>query len=99
MSNYKLTNKAVEDLEEIWDYTFEKWSEQQADKYYALLIDSCQIIGENPNIGKNYFGVKTELFGLKTNRHIIFYRKLTDNPIEITRILQERMDLQNRLND
>jgi toxin ParE1/3/4 len=65
MSNYKLTNKAVEDLETIWNYTFEKWSEQQADKYYALLIDSCHIIGENPNIGKNYFGVTIELFGLK----------------------------------
>ena len=23
MFNYKLTNKAVEDLEKIWDYTFE----------------------------------------------------------------------------
>jgi toxin ParE1/3/4 len=99
MSNYKLTNKAVEDLEKIWDYTFERWSEQQADKYYALLIDSCHIIGENPSIGKNYFGVTTELFGLKTNRHIIFYRKLTDKPIEITRILHERMDLLNRIND
>lgn len=43
MFNYKLTNKAVEDLEKIWDYTFEKWSEQQADKYYALLIDSCNV--------------------------------------------------------
>ena len=36
MANYNLTNKAVEDLEKIWDYTFQKWSEQQADKYYAL---------------------------------------------------------------
>jgi len=99
MANYKLTNKAVEDLENIWDYTFEKWSLEQADKYYSLLISSCNLIGENPNIGKNYFGVNAELFGLKTNRHIIFYRRLPNKPIEITRILHERMDLQNRLND
>ena len=52
MADYKLTNKAVEDLEEIWDYTFQKWSEQQADKYYTLLIDTCQSIGENPDLGK-----------------------------------------------
>ncbi len=99
MANYKLTNKAVEDLENIWDYTFEKWSLEQADRYYSLLISNCNLIGENPNIGKNYFGVKTELFGLKTNRHIIFYRILPNKPIEITRILHERMDLQNRLHD
>ncbi|MEQ1553498.1 MAG: type II toxin-antitoxin system RelE/ParE family toxin [Ferruginibacter sp.] len=36
MANYKLTNKAVEDLEKIRNYSFEKFSEQQADKYYAL---------------------------------------------------------------
>lgn len=99
MANYKLTNKAVEDLEIIWDYTFQKWSEQQADIYYALLINACKSIGENPDLGKNYEGVKSELYGLKTNRHIIFYRKFSDNPIEITRILHERMDLKNRLND
>jgi toxin ParE1/3/4 len=99
MANYKLTKKAVEDLENIWDYTFEKWSLEQADKYYSLLISSFNLIGENPNIGKNYLGVNTELFGLKTNRHIIFYRRLPNKPIEITRILHERMDLQNRLND
>ncbi len=38
MAKYKLTNKAVEDLSKIWDYTFEVWSEQQADKYYDGLI-------------------------------------------------------------
>ena len=26
MGKYKLTNKAVEGLSRIWDYTFDKWS-------------------------------------------------------------------------
>lgn len=100
MSNsYKLTNKAVDDLTKIWDYTVEKWSEELADRYYSLLLNSCQTIANNPELGKNYFGIETELFGLKTNRHIIFYRKLVDKPIEITIILHERMDLTNRIND
>ena len=42
MANYIFTNKAVEDLSKIWDYTFEVWSETQADRYYYMLIDSCQ---------------------------------------------------------
>ena len=38
MPNYKLTCKAVADLSKIWKYTFEVWSEKQADKYYNGLI-------------------------------------------------------------
>lgn len=99
LKSYKLTNKAVDDLTKIWEYTIEKWSEQQADKYYYSLLDTCQAIANNPELGKNYFGINTDLLGLKINRHIIFYRKQGDKPLEITRILHERMDLQNRLND
>ena len=97
MAKYELTNKAVEDLTGIWEYSIEKWSEQQADKYYNLLLDSCQDIANNPELGKNYDGITKDLFGLKTNRHIVFYRKRINQPIEITRILHERMDLKNRL--
>lgn len=93
MAEYKLTYKAVEDLAEIWEYTFDKWSEKRADRYYNMLPDNCHDIANNPELGKNYQGIASELFGLKVNRHIIFYRKLDNKPIEITRILHERMDL------
>ena len=97
MAEYKLTNKAVEDLSKIWDYTFEVWSEKQADKYYDELISDCQEIAENPLLGKNYEGISKQLFGIKANRHIIFYRTLNENHVEITRILHERMDLKKRI--
>jgi toxin ParE1/3/4 len=97
MAEYKLTNKAVEDLSEIWDYTFEVWSEKQADKYYDMLISICQEIAENPNFGKNYEGISKQLLGVKANRHIIFYRTLNKNYVEITRILHEKMDLKKRI--
>jgi toxin ParE1/3/4 len=29
MAKYNLTYKAVEDLADIWDYTFDEWSEKQ----------------------------------------------------------------------
>jgi toxin ParE1/3/4 len=99
MATFKLTNKAVEDLTRIWNYTFNKWSEKQADKYYESLISGFQEIANNPDLGKNYPDIKKELFGFKANRHIIFYRKSLEKPIEITRILHERMDLKNKLNE
>lgn len=96
MAKYKLTNKAIEDLAKIWNYTFEQWSEQQADNYYEVLIANCKEIANNPKLGKNYNGVTPNFLGLRTNRHIIFYRKIEKNEVEITRILHERMDLKNR---
>jgi len=99
MAKYKLTNKAVEDLSKIWDYTFEVWSERQADKYYKSLISNCQEIAANPHLGKNYSEINQSLLGMKMNRHIIFYRILNKNYIEITRILHERMDLKTRITE
>lgn len=99
MAEFKLTNNAVEDLSIIWDYTFEVWSERQADKYYESLISNCQEIADNPNLGKNYDGITQNLLGIKTNRHIIFYRTLNENYVEITRILHERMDLKMRITE
>ncbi|SHI71309.1 type II toxin-antitoxin system RelE/ParE family toxin [Aquimarina spongiae] len=97
MAKFKLTYKAVEDLSKIWDYTFKVWSEKQADKYYEMLISNCQEIANNPDLGKNYNGITNNLFGTKANRHIIFYRTVNENYIEITRILHERMDLKKRM--
>lgn len=72
---------------------------EQADKCYSMLLNSCQDIANNPDLGKNYDGITTDLFGFKANRHIIFYRKTNTVPIEITRILHGRMDLKNRLTE
>ena len=99
MAEYKLTNKAVEDLSKIWDYTFEVWSEKQADKYYDGIISNCQEIADNPDLGKFYEGISKQLLGIKSNRHIIFYRTINENFVEITRILHERMDLKKRISE
>ena len=97
MSTYYLTNEAVEDLSKIWLYTLDTWSEEQADRYYELLLVGCSHIADNPSVGKTYHRIIKGLFGLRVNRHIIFYRIITPNQIEITRILDEQMDLENRM--
>lgn len=97
MAKYVLTNKAVEDLSKIYEYTFEVWSEHQADKYYNELIDFCQLLADNPNIGKNYPEIDSEIYGFLANRHIIFYRILNPVEIEVERILGAEMNLKTRI--
>ena len=99
MPGYKLTHKAVEDLTVIWNYTVEKWSEKQADKYYRLLIDNFDEISRNPGLGKSYSDIIENILGFRVGRHIIFYRIIQSNKIEILRILHEKMDLKNRIKE
>ncbi len=99
MAKFFLTNKAVEDLSKIWSYTLKKWSEEQADKYYLFLLDTCQQVAENSNLAKEYNQITNGLFGIRANRHVIFFRNLTTNEIEITRILHGRMDLKLRMTE
>lgn len=92
------SNKAVQDLTDIWDYTADTWSETQADKYYIMLIDACRQIAENIRpLGREYPEILSGLYGYRTGKHIIFYRIATSHSVEIVRILHGRMDLKNRI--
>ena len=97
MAKLKFTNNAVKDLSDIWNYTVEAWSESQADKYYKLLLNACSTIAKKPQIGKVYQEIYPELKGKRTSKHLIFYRVMDAQSIEIARILHERMDLKNKL--
>ncbi len=99
MAKVILRKEAIDDLNEIWAYTFDEWSEKQADKYYASLEFACKQIGKNPELGKEYEGIKSNLLGLRTGKHIIFYQVINELEIEIIRILHEQMDLKNMLNE
>jgi len=97
MAKYKFTHKAIHDLSEIWEYTFDTWSEKQADKYYNILLENCVEVAKNSDLGKKYHDIHPELYGYNVLKHIIFYRVVSNEEIEITRILHERMDLKNKL--
>ncbi|MEO5788889.1 MAG: type II toxin-antitoxin system RelE/ParE family toxin [Gelidibacter sp.] len=60
-------------------------------------MSSCHEISEDPDLGQNYEGISKQLLGFKANRHIVFYRVLSESYVEITRILHERMDLKKRI--
>lgn len=57
MPKYQFSNKAVEDLSNIWDCTFEKWSEKQADKYYSDIIMKCKERAKKLEGGNSYSGL------------------------------------------
>lgn len=100
MAKVRFTQKAVDDLSDIWTYTAEVWSESQADKYYEMLVAASREVAASPMpLGRSYEEIMAGLLGFRTGKHIIFYRETTDDEIEIVRILHERMDLKERIDE
>jgi len=99
MAKYFLTNKAVDDLAGIWEYTYDTWSERQADKYHGMLTASFQEILDQPDLGKKYPEVAEGVMGHQVGKHIVFYRIEPSNDLLILRILHQRMDLKSHLEE
>ena len=100
MAKYHFNRKAIEDLNGIWYYTANVWSEEQADLYYNQIIHECNNIITNPRrLTLNYNDISDNLYGRRVNKHIIFYRVMLNGDILIVRILHSKMDLKRRINE
>lgn len=95
--NYKISNEALNDLQNIWIYTFKNWSIAQADRYFNLIMDEIEYLSENPNNGKDYGHVRQGYYCSKVKSHLVFYKiNAEQNEIEIIRILHQQMDIDSK---
>jgi toxin ParE1/3/4 len=94
---YIISKKATEDLEQIWAYTYFRWSEIQADNYYNLLIENIEFLSQNVTIGRCIDYIRKGYKCFSAEQHIIFYTVSTKNTIRIVRILHQKMDIPSRL--
>ena len=95
--NYKISKKALNDLENIWLYTFNNWTEKQADRYYRLIIDEINHLSCNFYSGKSQDHIKVGYRSSKVKSHLIFYKKGSDGILEVIRVLHQMMDIPNRM--
>ncbi len=97
---YKISKQAEVDLENIWLYTFEEWSQEQADYYYDLIMDEIEYISENPKSGKDYNEIRKGYFRSRVKSHFIFYKiNLKEEKVEIIRVLHQQMDVDSHINE
>ena len=85
---------AQKDLEDIFDYTADFWSFDQAVKYFNLLDGCIMDISQSTIVGKAYQHSNKPYKFVKSGRHLIFYR-IDGNSCVIVRILHEKMDIEN----
>jgi toxin ParE1/3/4 len=97
MPRFVLTKAAKEDLKSIGRYTAETWGREQRNRYLALLDTSMHDLADNPGLGRDCSEIRTGYRRYRVGKHILFYRQLDPDRIEIVRILHERMDVEARL--
>jgi toxin ParE1/3/4 len=94
---FRLSEQAALDLENIWLYTFETLSKEQADRYYNLLVGEIEYIGRDFESGKPMEHIKQGYRASTVKWHLIFYKKAEDGVTEIVRALHQKMDIESRL--
>jgi toxin ParE1/3/4 len=97
MPEYIISEKALEDINNIWIYTTENWSVEQADRYYNLIIDEIEYIVDNLDMARDFGKIRKSYRYSKVKSHLIFFKRDKANEIEVVRILHERMNIENRL--
>ena len=96
----KIYPAARERLLQIWDYTDQKWGEEQADAYVNSLVAFAHELPSHrarwrPMRGKGFSGI----WLIRHKHHYLFFRELSNGQIGILSILHENMDLPARLRE
>ena len=89
MALLRFSRSAEADLLSIGDYTLRTWGEDQAFRYLDALEASCQMLAENPALGRACDNIRPGLRRMEHGRHVLFYRQV--GGILISRILHQRM--------
>ncbi len=96
MNQVVLSPKAKADLGGIWDYTVTEWGIEQAEKYVRELYAEMERQATEHSTSINISDVRPGYRKKKSGSHVIFF-KLTNEGIDIIRILHQRMDFDRHL--
>ena len=95
-SGYKLLPQARADLEDIWRYSFETWSSEQADQYIGGLVKAFEALADGSKVGRPANHIREGYESLPVGSHLVFYRT-TSADIQVVRVLHQRMDFKRHL--
>jgi len=92
---YLLSPRAEADLEEIWLYTAERWSVEQAESYTNDIFDTFERLAEQLMVGR-LVSVREGYFRALTGRHAVYFSMRGDTVVVI-RVLHQSMDVERQL--
>lgn len=75
MARFVISERARKDMVDIWRYTLENWSEEQAVRYYNKLMDGCEQIAS----ALTRFSRLQNITNSKTTNCNFYYEELEEN--------------------
>jgi toxin ParE1/3/4 len=93
---FVLSPRAETDLNEIWDYTADRWGLDQAETYTRALWQRIEAIAANPAMGQDCSEIREGYWKIPSGSHVLFYRLIAGG-IDVVRILHERMDFERHI--
>ena len=91
MSDYKILQKAENDLFDIWRYIAED-NQQAADRVLRSLHEKCQLLAKNSKLGPARPDIRPDMRYFVVGSYLILYCEST-NGIEIVRVLHGARNL------
>jgi len=92
VSTYLLTPEAQKDLEDIWLYSYETWSENQANRYIEILEDTFVRLSYMPEQARELLDFAPPVRIFPSAKHIIIIYRISGEAIVIIRVLGARQD-------
>ncbi len=90
MRSIRKQAQAELDLVEIWLYTFERWNEEQADRYLDELGAGIAKLRRYPEMGARCDFIREGYRSLRINRHVAYYT-VAKSEVTVVRVLHQRM--------
>ncbi len=85
------SQRAKNDLKEIYLYSYNKWGDGKAVEYLMQIDAGLQELISYPQLGKSRDSIRKGYRSIQINHHVIYYRVEEENDINIIRVLHERM--------
>lgn len=91
MSQYRVSDAARSDLDEIWFYIAQD-NINAADRFLRAIVSRFPKLAAMPQIGRAREELSPRLRSFPVGHYVIFYRPM-DNGVEIARVLHGARDL------
>jgi toxin ParE1/3/4 len=96
MTGYVLSPRAQADIDEIWNFTADRWGDAQAERYIRDIRRAIETAARNPRRCRACDDVRPGYWKYPAGTHMIFFR-LIDGGIDVVRILHQSMDFERHL--
>ena len=96
MADYRLTPRALADLDAIADYSLARWGREQTERYLSNLIKRMEMLAETPTLGRDRSEVAPGYRSFPEGRHIVFYVEVNSG-IAVVGVPHASMDIRSHL--